>query len=275
MKVNNYIPHPALKEYIFSISTVDFMLPEGMKDVVTPYPTTPFQSIMFYCDNQISMGRMDYEDCEKQPLIVVVGPQFSRVNLKVDHKVRAIRVDLLPGGMYRLLGIPMYELFDAGFDAHDIFGAEMRCIKEQLQEIKEMEEGKKIVEKFLLSKVNGLKEKLPIDSALQTLFRIHGNMSMDKIASLSCLSLRQFERKCKQRLGMNPKTFARILRFSKAYRLHEVSPRLSWIEIAYQAGYYDQMHMIRDFKVFAGVNPSVIEHQLLSTPLRMQRDLPI
>jgi len=33
------------------------------------------------------------------------------------------------------------------------------------------------------------------------------------------------------------------------------------------------MHMIRDFKVFAGVNPSVIEQQLLATPLRMQKDL--
>jgi len=31
--------------------------------------------------------------------------------------------------------------------------------------------------------------------------------------------------------------------------------------------------MIRDFKTFAGVNPSVIEQQLISTPLRMQKDL--
>ncbi len=273
MKVKNYIPHPALQEYVFSISTVDFMLPEGMKDVVMPFPTTPFQSIMFYCDDQISMCRMDDGSFEKQPLIVVVGPQFSRVNLKVHDQVRAIWVDLLPGGMYRLLGIPMHELFDGGFDALDIFGVEMKSIKKQLQQVKEMEEGKRIVEKFLLDKVTGLKEKFPFDSALQTLFRNDGHMSMDRIASLSCLSLRQFERNCKKRLGMNPKTYARILRFSKAYRLHEAFPHLSWTEIAYRAGYYDQMHMIRDFKQFAGVNPSVIEQELISTPLRMQRDL--
>ncbi|RYF85105.1 MAG: AraC family transcriptional regulator, partial [Chitinophagaceae bacterium] len=75
------------------------------------------------------------------------------------------------------------------------------------------------------------------------------------------------------RIGMNPKMFARILRFSKAYRLHEAVPHLSWIKIAHECGYYDQMHMIRDFKVFAGVSPSIIEQQLLSTPLRMQKDL--
>jgi AraC-like DNA-binding protein len=98
-------------------------------------------------------------------------------------------------------------------------------------------------------------------------------MPIEQAASLSCLSMKQFERKCKERIGMNPKMYARILKFSKAYRLHEALPQLSWTKIAYEAGYYDQMHMIKDFKVFAGVNPSVIEQQLLSTPLRMQKDL--
>lgn len=275
MEVVNYIPHPALKDYVFSISTVNVLLPVGMKDVVTPYPTTPFQSLMFYCNDPISMGRTGEGNFEEQPLSVVLGPQFSRVNLKVHDRLRAIRVDLLPGGMYRMLGIPMQELFDAGFNALDLFGVDMGIINEKLQHMKNMEEGKNIVENFLLNKVVHLKEKLPLDSALQTLFKNHGNLSMDRTASLSCLSLRQFERKCKKRLGMNPKTYARILRFSRAYRLHECFPHLSWTEIAYKAGYYDQMHLIRDFKAFAGVNPSVIEHQLLSTPLRMQRDLPI
>ncbi len=72
---------------------------------------------------------------------------------------------------------------------------------------------------------------------------------------------------------MNPKMYARILKFSKAYRLREAFPQLTWIKIAHESGYFDQMHMIRDFKIFAGVNPSAIEQQLLSTPLRMQKDM--
>jgi AraC-like DNA-binding protein len=273
LEVKIYIPLPALQEYVLNISTVNVILPEGIKDMVTPYPPTPFQSLMFYCNNPVSMGRTGKGTFEKQPLTVLIGPQFSRVNIKVYSQLRAIRVDFLPGGMYRMLGIPMHELFDGGFNAFDFFGSKMSSINEQLQHISSLEEGKNIIEKFLLKQVASLKEILPFDSALRILLNNSGNMAIEKTASLSCLSIKQFERKCKERIGMNPKMYARILKFSKAYRLHEAFPQLSWTKIAYEAGYYDQMHMIRDFKVFAGVNPSVIEQQLLSTPLRMQKDL--
>jgi AraC-like DNA-binding protein len=249
------------------------MLPEGINDAVSPYPPSPFQSLIFYCNDPVSMSRAAKDEFDTQPLTVLVGPQYSRVNIKVHKKLRAIRVDFVPGGMYRMLGIPMHELFDCGFDASDFFGSEMKTLNEQLQHLTNLEAGKNIVEKFLLKKVESGKSILPFDAAMSVLMKHDGNMSIENTASLSCLSVKQFERKCRERIGMNPKVYARILKFSKAYRLHEAFPQTSWIDIAYQAGYYDQMHMIRDFKTFAGVNPSVIEQQLLSTPLRMQKDL--
>ena len=273
MNVKIYIPHPALQEYVLNISTVHVVLPTGIKDVVTPYPPSPFQSLMFYCNDPVSMGRPEQDVFDQQPLAVLVGPQCSRVNIKVHKQLKAIRVDFLPGGMYRMLGVPMHELFDKGFDATTFFHTDERNINEKLQNVSDLEEGKNAVEKFLLNQLKNCKAILPFDSAMRMLMKQDGNMTIENAASLSCLSIKQFERKCKERIGMNPKMYARILKFSKAYRLHEAFPQLSWIDIAHQAGYYDQMHMIRDFKVFAGVNPSVIEQQLLATPLRMQKDL--
>lgn len=273
MEVHLYLPHAALKDYVLSISTVHFVLPEGIHEVVTPYPPTPFQSILFYCNHPISMCRTGQESFNVQPSTVVLGPQFSRVNIKVHRQLSAIRVDFLPGGLFRMLGIPMQELFDGGFDARDLFGSEMREINEQLKNIPTLEEGKNLVEAFLLRHIEDLKERLPLDAALGVLLDHNGNLPIEETASLACLSLKQFERKCRERIGMNPKLYSRILKFSKAYRLYEAFPELSWTHIALEAGYYDQMHMIRDFKIFAGVNPTVIGHQLRSTPLRMQKDL--
>lgn len=219
------------------------------------------------------MGRITDQSFRKQPDIVLTGPQFSRVNIKVHRQLQAIRVDFLPGGLYRLLGIPMHELFDSGFDALVFFDSGCKTLNEQLKNLSNLETGKKLVENYLLSLLPVFSIAMPFDAALMTLLKNDGQISIEQTASLACLSLKQFERKCRERIGMSPKMYARILRFSKAYRLHEADPTISWTKIAHEAAYFDQMHLIRDFKVFAGVNPSVIEQELLLTPLRMQKDI--
>jgi hypothetical protein len=39
------------------------------------------------------------------------------------------------------------------------------------------------------------------------------------------------------------------------------------------AGYFDQMHLIRDFKVFTGTLPTMVDKELSQTPTRLQADL--
>lgn len=51
-----------------------------------------------------------------------------------------------------------------------------------------------------------------------------------------------------------------------AYLLKENNPKLSWGNIANESGYFDQMHLIHDFKAFAGYSPChlrQLEHQNL------------
>ena len=274
MEVKIYIPHLSLQPFVLNISTIHVLLPEGISEVVTPYPPTPFQSLIFYGDNPISMAKAGKTDFVIQPSTGLVGPQFSRVNIKVHSQLSAIRVDFVPGGMYRMFHLPMQELFDEGFDAEVLLGNEIRDSRQELVNANSLAEGKEIVERFLMNQLQKISSVLPFDNALKTLFDQHGNLSIEKTASLSCLSIKQFERICKERIGMNPKTYARILKFSRAYRLRESFPDRSWADICYEAGYYDQMHMIRDFKLFAGVNPSIIAEELLHTSIKMQKDLP-
>ena len=271
--MKTFIPHTALQEVVLNISTVEAHLPIGTRSAVSPYPPTPYQSLIFYCRNPISMNKNREVEFTQQPLSVLLGPQVSRVNIKVHNRLKAIRVDFLPGAMFRILKVPMYELLDEGFNAGDLFGSKMKILTEQLSEITALEVGKRLVENFLLERLHSINKQQPFDKALRALYINDGNLSITKTASLSCLSIKQFERKCKERIGMNPKSYARILKFSKAYRLHEAFPEMDWISIAYKSGYYDQMHLIKDFKIFAGANPSEIEKQLRNTAIKMQKDL--
>jgi AraC-like DNA-binding protein len=129
----------------------------------------------------------------------------------------------------------------------------------------------RIVEFYLLKRVEKLKPLLPVDRAMSELVKSQGKMPMDEIAALACMSLRQFERKCHERLGMSPKQYATLIRFCKAYQMKELFPQKTWTEIAYHSGYYDQMHFIRDFKRFAGITPSFIQEDELKATIRLHK----
>ncbi len=241
--------------------------------VICPYPPTPQNSLFFYINDRIKVQLEGTDSFIEQPRSVLVGPQLNRVRIDVDHDHKAVRVGFHPGGLHRLLGLSLADMIDGSYDAEDVFGAEMREVNNKLQEADGFDAIKDVVEQFLLQNARSLKQLLPFDKAMLALVNSDGIVPIEKIASMASLSLRQFERVSKERIGLPPKLFARIIRFSKAYRLRENHPDISWTKIAYECNYFDQMHLIRDFKQFAGVAPGIIEKELNGLPIRLQASL--
>src|SRR5690606_6859358 len=96
--------------------------------------------------------------------------------------------------------------------------------------------------------------------------------NIDRIAQMACMSTRNFERKCNERLGMPAKMYARIARFHKAYKLLESRPTISWTELTYELGYYDQTHFIKDFKEFSKCTPSFLYKELSGEHMQFHID---
>jgi AraC-like DNA-binding protein len=237
------------------------------------YPPTPQNSLFIYLRDPISARFEENTAYVQQPLAVVVGPQVSPVSLRLHREHLAIRVGFHPAGLYRLLGIPLHELVNKSYDATHFFGPAISSLVTQLQHCTEFDEMVALLETFLIKQLCFQKELLPFDLAMQELLKSNGMLSIDQTASLACLSNRQFERVCKERIGLPPKYFARLIRFSKAYRMREEMPATTWTNIAHTVGYYDQMHLIRDFKEFARQTPRGIEKELDRMPMKMQRNL--
>lgn len=268
-----YTVHPLLQEFVQCIMVVHAEVDVIDGPAVYVYPPTPQTSLFFYIGDRIRVKTDGETGFELQPRSVFVGQQLTRVALDIGSSHKAVRVGFHPGGLHRLLGISMADLIDAHFDAEDVFSAGMKEVNDKLAAAKDFDDVHRVIENFLLQQVRKLKQALPFDKAMLELLRFGGIIPMEKIASLACLSLRQFERVSKDRIGLPPKLFARLVRFSKAYRLRENFPDRSWTNIAYECGYFDQMHLIRDFKQFAGVAPGIIEKELEASPVRLQASL--
>lgn len=263
-------PHPLLASFVHSIFLVDHVLEPGEGEIVGQYPPTPQHCIFLYIKEKFKAKKVHESEFRVRSKAVVVGPQLTRMELKVSHDYTVAVIGFRPGGLFRLLCIPMEEIFDDGFDGFELMGSDINELVDRCGEMESFDKIHECIEQYLLGKLKKVKEVLPVDQALFHMLKYQGQMPITQVADLACLSVRQFERKCKERLGLSPKVYSRLIRFSNAYRLFERSEVPNWSEIAYLSGYYDQMHFIKDFKEFAGITPTMMEEELKKKPLRFQ-----
>jgi AraC-like DNA-binding protein len=261
-----YEPDPALKGFVNNIMVHELKVDAAHIRHTFPIPPLPEQCIFFYLRDRGDSENISSRQKEKTPSVMVVGPSIHRHNFTPGHDHLMIKVGFQPGGLYRLTGIPMTSLLCSdSFNGPDLLGIDIWEVYQQLQETDSISNMKLIVENYLLKQVNKLKPVLPIDHVFTRLIKERGMVKIDKLVSEACLSVRQFERVFQQRIGLTPKFFARLVRFNQAWIIKEQQPGVSWIRIAHECGYFDQMHLIRDFQEFTGANPSSIESELLTS----------
>ncbi|MCC5929165.1 MAG: AraC family transcriptional regulator [Cyclobacteriaceae bacterium] len=267
-----YQPHPALQEIVSRIMLARYVFEPGTPLPATPFPPHPEQCLYFYPFDMVSSHNYATDTYNHLPQSIVVGPQLARVDLTMGYDMLIIYVGFHPGGLYRLLHVPMQEIINTPIDATLLLGNEIEMVTAQLQDAKHYDAMIRIVENYLLQKKK-LKQPLPLDQVLRTVVNQAHALHVDKMASDACVSVRQLERQFNERIGMSPKMFFRLVRFSKAWRLRESNATMKWASIAYQCGYADQMHMIRDFKEFANVPPTLLLEALQQSNLRLQAEL--
>jgi AraC-like DNA-binding protein len=273
MVIKNYIPYPSLQSFIKNIVLVHYQLDRALPAPVNPFPPQPYQTLYFHPYDKVTCFNYSNNSSSKLPASSIVGPQLNRVDLQMNYNMLVIIVSFKPCALYRLLKIPMYELLDTFLDATQFLGKELEEVNEQLSGSKSYDDMVVLIQKYLFQKVVPLKDALPLDRALQSITPNGKMVNIDQLADLSCVSTRQLERQFNERIGMPPKLYFRLNRFSKAWNIREKNTDISWSTIAHQCEYADQMHMIRDFKDFVGVTPGFLESELEKTPLRLQRDL--
>lgn len=265
-----YKPSPALANLVNNIMICHVKSDTTQKKISFPFPPLPEHSIFFYPLDKPRIENLATKQIRVLPGCTVVGPQTDRLNLEFGYNHLAIKIGFQPGGLYRLLGIPMVEMLKYGeFDGVEIFGKDVNNTIDALANAACMADMKIITESFLFSQIEKLKKLISIDHVLPDILKHSGMIKIDQLAKNAYMSNRQFERVFKERMGLSPKFYSRLVRFAKAWLMKENRPAITWTEIAYSCDYFDQMHLIRDFQAFAGVNPHIIADAFEQQPFSL------
>ena len=84
-----------------------------------------------------------------------------------------------------------------------------------------------------------------------------GRLSIRELANTYGLSRQQFAREFSAATGMTPKLFARMTRFQTLVHTLLSTDVSQWVGVSSDVGFYDQAHMINEFRFFAGSPPTV------------------
>jgi AraC-like DNA-binding protein len=195
----------------------------------------------------------------------VIGPIDSRkVRLVLRDRVESLVVLFRPFGLYRLFGVPISPLRGAGTEGHAVFGPQVSLLYERLGNTSSFADRVKILDSFFL---NRLQRSNPLNStALAMRQLVAGRCSVGAAAKMIGVGERQLERKSLECAGISPKMLSRVSRFQRAIEKHQAGYG-SWMEIAHEVGYYDQMHLIRDFHDLGGGPPTQVMKEIADNHL--------
>ena len=214
-----------------------------------------------------SLFTVDYRDGSSEPAhrIALVGSHSApNATLTLGTGVESFAIFLQPTALQSLLGIPTPHVADRSYPAVDVLGPRVQALWSALADATSFEERVRLSEAYLLRMLHDA-ETSTIAGVAMDAFRGHGRMHVTEMAALASLSTRQFERQFERELGMTPKRFSRIARFQFALDAKLVDPTQPWLDVAHHAGYYDQMHLVRDFHSLGGASPTQLVAHLGDT----------
>ena len=94
-----------------------------------------------------------------------------------------------------------------------------------------------------------------VDPAIARLQRGGQPASLKQTAENLGYSQKQFIHLFKKHVGLTPKHYQRLARFNRVLSEIDMQQDVDWSQIAYACGFYDQSHLIRDFKALSGLGP--------------------
>ena len=137
----------------------------------------------------------------------------------------------------------------------DVLGEEAIDLEAELRASPDLEFSARVLDEFFRARLRRDSAQAAFEEALAALVHAGGRARLDELAETAGVSPRQVERLFARGLGFPPSTVGRVVRFQTALRRLMEDPGVTLGDVAADAGYYDQAHFVRGFRLFSGGVP--------------------
>lgn len=221
-------------------------LPTGCADIVVP----------LLQDHLIRYDREQDTLARRLRGAVVQGPSDRFGVRGTEGPSAVVGVHFTPGGAAAFFGGALPSLRNRTELLEDLWGPAARELRERLQGAGSPQRALQRLHEHLLQRLRSAAPPDPLAAAaIQAFRRDPARARVEPVQHDSGCTPAQFIRRFEQAVGLTPKRYARVLRFGVLLpSLARCGPR-DWAQIAAGAGYFDQSHLIHEFRRLAGMAP--------------------
>lgn len=252
-----YLPHPLLRS---CIQAYVYFKPDAAESTATfdIYPVG--YSMMVFSLNEHACFRDMHSGLFYPYRFHFVGQLTSHRRMKITHP-EELCVAFTPTGAFRLLGLDQSELTGDSFGLRDLLQTGQGDLLRQIEDA-----GRNIpviiglLDNWFLKQWQR-NDKLytkRVEAACQHILNSSGTIPIRRLNTETGMSKSSLEAHFKNKTGLSPKMYSRIIRFNEAYRQISDCHINDWQELISRYHYFDQSHFIHEFKTFYGYTPSQV-----------------
>ena len=246
-------PHQNLADYINSYFFMKVESESSANELVIPDGTHGLMIVQ-----QSNFIRHSNEGENKVCGSFAFGQKSKAVNYQFDSPgLFCFGVKFQPHGLARFIKMPVGELKDRMVDAPFVLGKDFKEIEDKTLLAKSTLEKKYLLDNYFIQKLQQEKEKdeMLVHKVLEKIHHKKGKVEIANLLSSFQLNYKRLERLFKKYVGISPKAYCRIVRFNATLFYHSKHPEDNLTQLAYSAGYFDQMHFIKEVKHFTQLTP--------------------
>ena len=189
------------------------------------------------------------------PKAYIFGQTMTPVSLSLSNTLDLIMIIFQPAGAKAFFNIQVDDLYGTNTPIENLNDRSLIELKNRLMDCTDTQSCIKLIESYLLNKLSNISNN-HTDRFSQTIQAINqGERNIYRLANNTCLGYKQFKRLFRSHVGLNPKEYIRIVRYSSTLRQMILNPTISLSELAFEHGFYDKSHLIKEIKTFSNYTP--------------------
>jgi len=185
------------------------------------------------------------------------GLHQGPIDTEAPHGNALLGVAFTARGSFPWLGERMDSLSDRIIALADALGDGALRLRERLLNTPSLGARFRCVERWLLTRLKPRAIVHPaVRWAVDRIAATDGRMPIEALATQTGFTRKHLGSLFRQQVGLTPKELARVHRFRAAMALlHGSHGQVPWTALAEACGFYDQSHLINEFRRFTGLSP--------------------